>query len=74
MSTGEAPTKDAVDREACMGSGNCAFWAPGVFDLDEDGIAVVVGDPTGREADVRTAAANCPTGAIRVDLLLPGSP
>ena len=27
-----------------MGSGNCVFWAPGVFDLDDDGVAVVVGD------------------------------
>ena len=52
-----------------MGSGNCVFWAPGVFDLDDDGIAVVVGDPTGREEDVRRAAANCPTSAIRVDRL-----
>jgi len=23
-----------IDREACMGSGNCSFWAPGVFDLE----------------------------------------
>jgi ferredoxin len=60
---------DAVDRDACMGSGNCGFWAPGVFDLDDDGIAVVVGDPAGREEDVRRAAANCPTSAIRVDAL-----
>ena len=30
-----------IDREACMGSGNCSFWAPGVFDLDDDGIAIV---------------------------------
>ena len=22
-----------IDRDACMGSGNCSFWAPGVFDL-----------------------------------------
>ena len=28
-----------------MGSGNCSFWAPGVFDLDDDGIAIVL-DPT----------------------------
>ena len=33
-----------IDRDACMGSGNCSFWAPGVFDLDDDGIAIVV-DP-----------------------------
>ena len=31
-----------IDRELCMGSGNCSFWAPGVFDLDDDGIAVVL--------------------------------
>ncbi|HEX6311395.1 MAG TPA: ferredoxin, partial [Acidimicrobiia bacterium] len=31
-----------IDRELCMGSGNCSFWAPGVFDLDDDGIAYVV--------------------------------
>ena len=24
----------SIDRDACMGSGNCSFWAPGVFDLD----------------------------------------
>ena len=29
-----------------MGSGNCSFWAPGVFDLDDDGIAIVL-DPAG---------------------------
>jgi ferredoxin len=54
-----------------MGSGNCAFWAPGVFDLDEDGIAVVVGDPEGHEEEVRKAAAFCPTAAIRLDRMFP---
>jgi ferredoxin len=69
MSKGETRAGDAVDRDSCMGSGNCAFWAPGVFDLDDDGIAVVVGDAVGREEDVRRAAANCPTSAIRFDRL-----
>jgi ferredoxin len=68
---GEATTGDVVDRDACMGSGNCAFWAPGVFDLDEDGIAVVVGDPAGHREEVRRAAANCPTSAIRLDRAFP---
>jgi ferredoxin len=71
MSSSEALTNDAVDRDACMGSGNCAFWAPGVFDLDEDGIAVVVGDPAGRDDEVRKATANCPTSAIRFERLFP---
>jgi ferredoxin len=70
---GDIPTGDAVDRDACMGSGNCVFWAPGVFDLGDDGVAVVVGDATGRDEEVRKAAANCPTAAIRVDRLLPSS-
>ena len=55
-----------IDREVCMGSGNCQFWAPNVFDLDEDGIAVVV-DPAGDpEEKVVLAARGCPTQAITV--------
>jgi ferredoxin len=53
-----------VDRDACMGSGNCAFWAPGVFDLDDQGVAIVSGDPSGHEEEVRRAIINCPTKAI----------
>ncbi len=26
-----------IDRDKCVGSGNCVFWAPGTFDLDDDG-------------------------------------
>ena len=50
-----------------MGSGNCAFHAPGTFDLGADMIAVVLdpdGDPT--EA-VRNAVEGCPTHAIRAE-------
>jgi ferredoxin len=55
-----------IDRGKCMASGNCSLWAPGVFDHDEEGIAVVV-DPAGEdEATVRTAETNCPVGAITV--------
>ena len=55
-----------IDRELCMGSGNCSFWAPGVFDLDEAGIAIVV-DPCAQPEDkVVLAAQGCPTQAIRV--------
>ena len=63
---------DAIDRGACMGSGNCVYWAPEVFDLDDDGVAVVRGDATGHEEQVRSAARNCPTRAIRVDALVTG--
>lgn len=55
-----------IDRELCMGSGNCSFWAPGVFDLDNDGVAVVL-DPSAQPEDkVVLAAQGCPTQAIAV--------
>jgi ferredoxin len=55
-----------IDREKCMGSGNCGFWAPGVFDLDDDGIAYVV-DPEGESEDkIRLAVEGCPTQAISI--------
>ena len=55
-----------IDRDACMGSGNCGFWAPGVFDLDDDGIAFVV-DPAAQPEDrIVLAAQGCPTQAISV--------
>ncbi|MDQ1386170.1 MAG: ferredoxin [Actinomycetota bacterium] len=56
-----------INREACMGSGNCSFWAPGVFDLDDDGIAILV-DPAAQPDDkIVLAAQGCPTQAISVE-------
>jgi len=55
-----------IDREACMGSGNCAFWAPGVFDLDDDGIAIVVDVHAADNEKIVLAAQGCPTQAIAV--------
>ncbi len=55
-----------INRELCMGSGNCSFWAPGVFDLDDEGIAFVLavdGDP---QEKVVLAGQGCPTQAISV--------
>jgi ferredoxin len=55
-----------IDRETCMGSGNCQFWAAKVFELGEDGIAYV-SDPEGDPEDrVVLAAQGCPTQAISV--------
>lgn len=67
----EHQPSDVIDRDACMGSGNCLFWVPEVFDLDDDGVAVVCGDMAGREEEVRKAAANCPTAAIHLAGILP---
>lgn len=55
-----------INRDVCMGSGNCSFWAPGVFDLDDDGVAIVT-DPAGESEDkIILAAQGCPTQAISV--------
>ena len=40
------PLSIKIDRERCMGSGNCAFHAPNTFDLDDEMKAIVV-DPAG---------------------------
>jgi ferredoxin len=55
-----------IDPQRCMGSGNCAFWAPATFDIGDDGIAFVV-DPEGDSEDkVRNAVDGCPTQAISI--------
>jgi ferredoxin len=56
----------SIDRERCMGSGNCAFWAPAVFDLDDDGIAFVLDADAVPLDRVVLAAQGCPTQAITV--------
>jgi ferredoxin len=55
-----------IDRESCMGSGNCSFWAPGVFDLDDDGIAIVLDATAAADDKIVLAAQGCPTQAITV--------
>ena len=55
-----------IDRENCMGSGNCSFWAPGVFDLDNDGIAIVLDPSAAPDDKIVLAAQGCPTQAIAV--------
>ncbi len=55
-----------VDRDLCIGSGDCVATAPAVFELDDDGKAIVL-DPDGAPVDdVVEAAMNCPVTAIFV--------
>lgn len=56
-----------IDRDRCIGSGNCAYWLPSVFELDDEGYASVV-DPAGASHDeIVNAAQRCPTHAISVE-------
>jgi ferredoxin len=55
-----------IDREVCMGSGNCLFWAPETFDLADDGHATVLDPGASDEEKLRIAAEGCPVGAISI--------
>jgi ferredoxin len=57
-----------IDKDACIGAGQCALAAPGVFTQDDDGFSTLLpgredggGDPMAREA-----ARACPVTAITV--------
>ena len=55
-----------VDRDLCIGSGDCVATAPAVFELDDEGKAVVI-DPDGAPTEeILDAARNCPVTAIFV--------
>ncbi|AWN30783.1 ferredoxin [Streptomyces libani] len=58
----------AIDTDRCIGAGQCALTAPGVFTQDDDGFSALLpgredgaGDPL-----VREAARACPVQAIEV--------
>ncbi len=55
-----------IDHDTCMGQGQCVYWAPGTFELGDDGLSRVTdadGDP---EDKIVLGARGCPTGAISV--------
>jgi ferredoxin len=61
-----AALRVVVDRSKCTGEGICVGIAPAVFELDDEGIAVVV-DPEGAEHEtIIEAAESCPSAAITV--------
>jgi ferredoxin len=53
-----------VDRQLCVGIGNCVVVAPGVFKLDEKKKAVAAGTSSVDEQILWDAAESCPENAI----------
>jgi ferredoxin len=53
----------SIERELCIGSGNCVNFAPEIFELDDEGIAVARSGGVDAER-ARIAEEGCPTGAI----------
>lgn len=58
--------KILIDRERCQGYGNCALASEGHFDLDDEGLVVLVKQVAeqGELAAVRRAVYDCPTDAL----------
>jgi ferredoxin len=59
-----------VDRELCLGTGQCVLTAPAVFDQDDDdGTALVLVETveSAQEELIRRAVVACPAQAISVE-------
>ena len=62
--------KVKVDREKCVGAGQCVMAAPDVFDQqEEDGIVILLDESPdeSRRAKVTKAARLCPAKVIEVE-------
>ena len=56
--------KVTIEPDRCVGSGQCVMAAPTVFDLDDNGIVVLLEDETSEAQAVRDAINLCPARAI----------
>ena len=59
--------KVTVDRNLCIGVGNCVAYAPTVFKLDEENKAIVLDPSSVDEETLVGAAESCPENAIIVE-------
>jgi len=53
-----------VDRNLCIGVGNCVAYAPTVFKLDEENKAIVLDPSSVDDETLLEAAESCPENAI----------
>ena len=59
--------KVKVDRELCIGVGNCVVIAPTVFELDDENKVVVLDPASVDERIILEAAESCPQSAIIIE-------
>jgi ferredoxin len=57
----------SIDRELCIGSGNCVYLSNGVIELDTYDVAEVRDTSKATVEQLRTAQRSCPTAAITLD-------
>jgi ferredoxin len=58
-----------ADRHRCIAAGMCVLTEPALFDQDDDGTVVLLGQPrSDAETDgARRAVHACPAGALTVE-------
>jgi ferredoxin len=59
--------KVRIDRDLCVGIGNCVAIAPSVFKLDDQNKAVVLEVSSVGEETIMSAAESCPVRAVIVE-------
>jgi len=60
------PLRIEIDRDLCVGFGDCVTESPESFELDEEGIAVFRAPEKTIRATLLDACAACPVDAITV--------
>lgn len=63
------PAVVKADLEACQGYANCVVAADDYFDINDDGVVVLLKAtvPDSERARVEEAARSCPVSALQVD-------
>ncbi|MFC4054163.1 ferredoxin [Actinomadura syzygii] len=58
-----------ADKGACQGYANCVVAAPDVYDIDDDGVVVLLKESVPEEdrQRVEEAARSCPVSALAVE-------
>lgn len=56
--------KVTIERDLCIGCGNCESIAPAMFELGKDGLARVVNPIGAEDSLIKEAAESCPVDAI----------
>jgi ferredoxin len=66
MSNDDGTLDVSIDHDVCIGAGQCALTAPGVFTQDDDGFGAVLPGRGDGGPLVREAARACPVSAVTV--------
>ena len=61
--------KVKVNRDACIGCGDCAAICDEVFEIDDEGLSSIKKEDVDieKEQEVRDASDSCPTAAIIIE-------